>query len=251
MLGPSGENAAILDNNLDVYSTIYFFGSRKPTSRRQDWDWGIGIGGCQVRLGRVERVGSSWGEEIRRARRPWGTRRRAATGRISARRSTARRVTTSKVHGGRVWARTFCILMSVNVRARATSRRKVAFFWFDSIRVREIFGAQSFMGMPGKPAPEPRSATRASAFGLRASGGSKAFTAEGAEDAEELLGNRWRAAKRLSPKWRVTISSSLRMAVRLMREFQWSSRSTYVDIWFSCDGERRADFSPGLRPGSE
>ncbi len=37
--------------------------------------------------------------------------------------------------------------MSVNVRARATSGRKVAFFWWDSISVREICGAQSFMGM--------------------------------------------------------------------------------------------------------
>jgi hypothetical protein len=30
--------------------------------------------------------------------------------------------------GGRVSARTFCISMSVNVRARVSSRRKVAFF---------------------------------------------------------------------------------------------------------------------------
>jgi hypothetical protein len=58
---------------------------------------------------------------------------------------------------------------------------------------------------------------------------STAFNAEGAEDAEGP-GNKRRAAKRLSPKWRVTISSGVRMAVRLKREFQRWSRSMYVDI---------------------
>src|SRR5277367_542681 len=110
----------------------------------RDWELGMGSGRSQARLGRVERVDSSWEFEMRRARRPWGARRLAATGRTLGRRSTARRVTTSKVDGGRVSARTFFILMSVNVRARATSRRKIAFFWLDSIRVRDIFGAQSF-----------------------------------------------------------------------------------------------------------
>ena len=33
-----------------------------------------------------------------------------------------------------------------------------------------------------------------------------------------------------SPKWRVTISSGLRMAVRLMRAFQRNNRSMYIDI---------------------
>jgi len=194
--------------------------------RMRDWELGMGIGGFQETWGRVEREGSSWGVEIRRARRPAGDKRLAATGRTLGRRSTARRVTTSKVDRGRVSARTFCILMSVNVRVRASSRRKADFFWLDSIKVREMVGAQSFIGMPGKPAPEPRSAT------------SKAFTAEdpsaslraGAEGAEETRGNKWRAANRDSPKWRVTISSGSRMAVRLMREFQRRSTSMYVDI---------------------
>jgi hypothetical protein len=70
-------------------------------------------------------------------------------------------VTKSKVAGERVSARAFCISMSVNVRARVTSRRKAAFLWLDSMRVRAMSGAQSLMGMPGKPAPEPRSARRA------------------------------------------------------------------------------------------
>jgi len=98
-----------------------------------------------------------------------------------------------------------------------------------------MFGAQSFMGMPGKPAPEPRSARRASGLGLWAPGTSrstsKAFTAEDAEYAEETFGKRWVAAKRLSPKWRVTISSSLQIAVRFMRGFQCRSISMYVDIY--------------------
>src|ERR1700688_4852703 len=49
------------------------------------------------------------------------------------------------------------------------------------------------MGRPGNPAPEPTSATD-----------SKAFTTE---DTEEDWGKRWRAAKRLSPKWRVAMAS--------------------------------------------
>src|SRR5208282_1194717 len=144
---------------------VYLGGYRLPIRRTRDWDCGMGMGASQVRVGRVERVEATWVEEIRRARRPWGARRLAATGRTSGRRSTARRVTVSKVCGGRVWARAFCILMFVNVRARATSRRKVDFFWLDSINVRDISGAQSFMGMPGKPAPEPRSATRSLVVG--------------------------------------------------------------------------------------
>jgi hypothetical protein len=51
-------------------------------------------------------------------------------------------------------------LTSVNVRERATSRRKVAFLWFDSMRVRRIEGSQILVGRPGKPAPEPTSIRR-------------------------------------------------------------------------------------------
>ena len=51
------------------------------------------------------------------------------------------------------------------------------------------------MGRPGKPAPEPKSS-------------------------RVLQVPRWRAAKKLSPKWRRTISSGSRMAVRLVRAFQ-------------------------------
>jgi len=52
------------------------------------------------------------------------------------------------------------------------------------------------------------------------------------------------AAKRLSPKWRVTMSSGSRMAVRLMRAFQRSSISMYVDICWSCEGVKTAGSSP-------
>jgi hypothetical protein len=47
----------------------------------------------------------------------------------------------------------------VKASERTTSRRNVAFLWLDSIKVKEICGAQSLRGTPGKPAPEPRSAT--------------------------------------------------------------------------------------------
>src|SRR4029077_1139226 len=107
-------------------------------------------------------------------------------------------------------------------------------------------GAQSLMGSPGKPAPEPRSATR---------GRARSLTTEGTEASlragmEEALGNKWRAANRLSPKWRVTISSGWRMEVRLMRAFQRTSISMYVDIHCSWNGERRRGFSPAFA-GSE
>src|SRR5580658_2045328 len=114
----------------DSVPLVYSLGSACPTSSVRDWELGMGIGRSHVRLGRVERVDSSWEDEIRRARRPLGARRVTATGRTLGRRSTARRVTTSKVDGGRVSARAFCILMFVNVRARVSSRRKVALFWF-------------------------------------------------------------------------------------------------------------------------
>ena len=82
--------------------------------------------------------------------------------------------------------------MSVNVRARATSFRNVAFFWLDSIRVTDTFGAQSFMGMPGKPAPEPMSATRSLVVGRWSLANSKAeskpLTTEDTEDTQEDTG---------------------------------------------------------------
>src|SRR5580700_386905 len=114
--------------------------------------------------------------------------------------------------------------MFVNVRLRAISRRKVAFFWLDSMRVRLMCGAQILIGRPGKPAPEPMSITRVLAE-LRSAGrtGASAPTLV-------LAGKSWQAANRDSPKWRVTISSSLRMAVRLIRAFQRRSISMYVDI---------------------
>src|SRR5229473_2509679 len=106
---------------------------------------GTGTGGCHETWGRVVSRVLSWEEEISRAKRPAGARRRAAIGRLLAKRSTARRVTTSKVAGGSVSARAFCILTSVNVRARVTSWRKAAFLWLDSISVRAMYGAQSLM----------------------------------------------------------------------------------------------------------
>jgi hypothetical protein len=62
---------------------------------------GIGTGFVQVKVGRVAKIDSSWVEEMRRARRPAGARSVAAMGRTMDRRSTARRVTTWKVDGGR------------------------------------------------------------------------------------------------------------------------------------------------------
>src|SRR5260370_42439911 len=101
-------------------------------------------------LGRAERAGSSWADEIRRASQLDGASREDAVPRMLAKRSTARRVTRSKVPGGRGSARAFCILTSVNVRARATSRRKVAFLWRESMKVQGVWGSPGVLGVPGE-----------------------------------------------------------------------------------------------------
>ena len=112
----------------------------------------------QVQFGTREWAMWTCGVAINRARRPVGDTRAAAMGSIFSKCSTARRVTTSNL----VWmdsARVICISTSVNVRARVISRRKVAFLWLDSIRVRDRAGFQIFRGRPGNPAPVPTSAT--------------------------------------------------------------------------------------------
>src|SRR5216684_2406978 len=53
-------------------------------------------------------------------------------------------------------------------------------------------------------------------------------------------GKRCRAAKKDSPKCRPTISSGERTAVRLMREFQRSNISMYVDICCDCTADGKA-----------
>src|SRR5579863_8824382 len=150
--------------------------------------------------------------------------------------------------------------MFVNVKLRATSRRKAAFFWLDSSRVTSTAGAQIFMGRPGKPAPEPMSISRALAelrSALTAPWTSLKAGSAGCADVV-LAGKSWRAAKRDSPKWRVTISSGWRMAVRLMRAFQRSNRSMYVDIFcrslvvsrWSSAGPRKGWSRSAMRAGS-
>src|SRR5450631_363688 len=91
-------------------------------------------------------------------------------------------------------------------------------------------GAQILMGRPGKPAPEPTSMT----WGWAPADLGPRFKAE----VPPLdSGHRWRAARMDSPKWRVTISSGSRTAVRLMRAFQRNSISIYIDIVLSWTGE--------------
>src|SRR6266478_2605676 len=116
-------------------------------------------------------------------------------------------------------------------------------------------GAHSFRGRPGKPAPEPMSSTVGRTLlsdkplpGSPASGGSGCVRcvsdwggcvgsldhADKSVRATLFSGNKWRVRKKDSAKWRVTISSGSRMAVRLMRAFQRSNRSMYIDICWSC-----------------
>src|SRR5271166_372251 len=74
---------------------VYLIGAAAPMSNIRDWDWGTWRGFCQVNGGKVEWASSSCEEPIRRARRPVGVVRLAATRRASPKCSTARRVTTS------------------------------------------------------------------------------------------------------------------------------------------------------------
>jgi hypothetical protein len=195
-----------------------------PIARTRLAERGIGMGSGQTSSGAKLWACVSWAKPIRRARRPPGATRRAAIGRTVSKCSTARRVTTSAGRLESASARPGKTLMFVNVKLRVTSRRKVAFFWLDSIRVTSMSGAQIFIGRPGKPAPEPMSIRRVLAELC------SAWTAEGGCPHVVLAGKSWRAANRDSPKWRVTISSGWRTAVRLMRAFQRTSRLMYVDM---------------------
>src|SRR5713226_4882805 len=104
------------------------------------------------------------------------------------------------------------------------------------------------MGRPGKPAPEPTSITCGTLAAGRWLLGS-AWTAEGScPRVVRAEGKRWRAANRDSPKWRVTIWSGSRTAVRLMRAFQRRSISMYVDIPCSWEVDSTA-YSLRLRSG--
>src|SRR5207237_10365511 len=88
------------------------------------------------------------------------------------------------------------------------------------------------MGMPGKPVPEPTSITQVLAVGRWwLTGGWLSAIGEG---------NRRRAANKDSPKWRVTISSGWRTAVRLMRAFPRRSISMYIDVDYNFEAERIA-----------
>src|SRR5215467_5457158 len=94
-----------------------------------DSELGTGMGGGQAIEGVRSINDLSWDAPIRKARRPAGARRLVAIGTMSAKCSTARRVTQAAagMRAPRVSARPVITLTSINVRARANSRRKAAF----------------------------------------------------------------------------------------------------------------------------
>src|SRR5581483_4662969 len=108
-----------------------------------------------------------------------------------------------------------------NVKARITSRRNAAFLWLASIKITESSGTQILMGSPGNPAPEPTSTSCRRGTG---------------EDGRK----RRCAAKRDSPKCRVTTLSGSRTAVKLNLRFQRSNIAMYIDMLFNCRDERGA-----------
>src|SRR5579885_1039562 len=209
---------------------------KKQGSSGGAWDWG---GREPVEAGEEPAGAVELGDADEEGEQAGWARRAAATGRTRSKRSTARRVTIWAEAGGKSSARPGKTSTLVNVRARTTSRRKATFFCRDSTSVTRAGGKQILMGKPGKPAPEPMSRRQTEeSWQLAASlsvgpwppGGSGAGATLEVASSILAAGNRRWARNRDSPKWRVTTSSGPRTAVRLMRRFQWSNRSMYVDI---------------------
>jgi hypothetical protein len=117
-------------------------------------------------------------------------------------RSTARKITQSKV-AVRFSARSPCTVV-LRAKLRTASLRKAAFLFWDSASVIEISGRHRAIGIPGNPGPEPKSSS------VRTPAGT---AAEQAID---------------STKWRETISSGSRIAVRLVRAFQRNISERYL-----------------------
>lgn len=148
---------------------------------------------------------------------PPGLTRLRAIGNELSNRSTARMVTSSATPEN-ASARAPKTLTFLNCNAETTSFRNAAFFACDSISVTRAPGACIASGIPGNPAPEPRSI---------------------AVPAQSAV-TRCEAAKKDSPKCRVTISSGSRTAVRFILRFHFRRRSTYIDIFCSCAALRFA-----------
>ncbi len=125
----------------------------------------------------------------------------AAPRTASAIRSTARKVTQSNTAPS-VSARCPCTFADIP-STRTASRRNAAFFPWDSHNVTTISGRHKAIGIPGKPAPDPKSSRELSP-----------------------LGKAWAQAIH-STKCRVRIPVSSRIAVRFIRAFQRISNDRY------------------------
>ncbi len=86
-----------------------------------------------------------------------GTIRAKAILQASAILSTARSVTMEKYLAGGSSSMRPSKISAFSSRERSASRRKAAFFPCDSPRVTLISGRQMAIGIPGRPAPEPKS----------------------------------------------------------------------------------------------
>ena len=177
----------------------------------------------------MERARLRWDSPMRMARRPPGARRPDAVRMAWSNFSTARRV-TRLARWGMVSARALRTVNAESWSARPISRRNVDFLPWLSIRVSWRCGAQYLMGSPGNPAPLPRSKTSSAVLVGRG-----------------CRGKRWRAAKRDSPKWRVTISSGVRRAVRFMCWFQRRSRSRWTWMLVTMGSSSSSEGMKGAR----
>src|SRR5438067_9503536 len=98
------------------------------------------------------------------ASKPWGATRWRQVATNSARLVKARETTSAKPSAGRhASARPSCTSTLRSSSSMLACRRNAAFFWFASISATCHCGLAKASGIPGKPAPEPASATRAPA----------------------------------------------------------------------------------------
>jgi hypothetical protein len=135
--------------------------------RRTDW-FLAGVAGTrrQSEGGMIAQpgwIGAESSVVVRMASQPVGLEEAMAAGMAWAMLSTARRVMQSNV-SFRVSARPLWTFVC-RPRVRTASRRKAAFLFWDSARVTAISGRIRAMGIPGKPAPEPKSSRVVISFG--------------------------------------------------------------------------------------
>ena len=131
-------------------ASINYYDSFLPMVRVRLDDRGSLIGLLHSMSGNRSESRFSCNSPTNIARRPPGSTNPAATGRIDSKRSTARSVTACPLGHGMPLPSPQRLQRSLSSSLRTTSRKNVAFFWFDSIRVRSILRSPYLDGEAGE-----------------------------------------------------------------------------------------------------